>query len=245
MTALEHSALAERLPGASRGAVTDLILLKAGARSLIRLSCAAKEVEGLIAGCENLGLAAARTETALASTTTAANGFVLASAPCSDNQEGARLFVFAGGDPLAVAEAARSAFDDHRSGALLGYPGCCVDAFLQHRSHYLKRCDPVFAATSGGPWPFWSNTLMDMFGWHLLPHFPCSAGCRPSRAMALNAWTALGQADPVHAAHTLLHLRQVVWADQDGTVVGASPSAASPAPHLPQQSMAFDFTGRA
>lgn len=238
-----HARLSARLPGATEGAITDLILVMSGARSLIRFSCSVEDAEELVYGCRSLGVAAVRSPQAFTSARTAPNGFVLSSVPCEDHLENSRTFIFAGRDRSRAQEAADVAFDDERSGLILGYPPCCVEAFCRHRSHYLSRCDPIFALEGRGPWPFWSNTLMDMFGWHLLPHFPCHPECQSSRAIALGAWTALARYDADRALQTLLHLRQIVWRDGEGMI--AACGADQGKERSRRGLTALDFTGHA
>ncbi len=81
-------------------------------------------------------------------------------------------------------------------GGLLGYPACCVQAFVaqgeawdESESRYA-----IAARTSFGPgaWP----ALLDDTSLELLPHFPCTYRCERSREQAEALVAALATEDP-------------------------------------------------
>ncbi len=215
-TPSRRSELARLTPGISSGAVTDVMLLQAGVRSLIRLSCAVEEAEAIGNSLRLLGLHTRRWSGTLEPVRSLAAqgdaGYVVASRPLeADGRKfRGRTFLFVASDQDLADLAEGFAMDDAVLGALLGYPDCCIRAFSANRTHYMERLHPAFAASGSPPMPFWANTAADAFGWRLISHFPCSAQCKTTRDIALTYWKALASADPAHAVSTLAHLRTVV-----------------------------------
>lgn len=213
--------MAAEMPLVSRGAVTDLLLLRHGARDLIRLSCAEHQADAVVASCERMGCAAQRWRGAVAPAQSCNSGeFVLSSRPVERAGADARTFVFVGMSPRLVQAAAGCVADDVVTGAMLGYPACCVDAYLANVTHHLTRLEPAFRADPAEALPFWSNSPLDAYGWHLLSHFPCSPRCAQSRDMALAHFGALARIDLDFAVELLAVLRTVVMAGPDGIAYG-------------------------
>lgn len=91
--------------------------------------------------------------------------------------------------PDASDDAARRAA--HRDlGALLGYPSCCIDAFIeQERSPDSELADDFLyargaLARTAGPPHRWLNPLIEGPRARLIEHYPCRYDCRPSLAYA-------------------------------------------------------------
>jgi hypothetical protein len=246
-----HQALQRALPAVSRGAATDLLLLKEGAREVIRMSCDSAAADGIVAGCIGLGLAATRWHGSVMPVSYAAGTtFVLASVPSRPGEAGRRTFVFAGRSADTVAAAARLVDDDEATGEILGYPGCCVCAYRANIEHHLSALEPSFAREQAGPWPFWCNSPMDVLGWHLLSHFPCAPSCAASREAALTHFRALARADAPFAMATLLRLRTIVFIGASGLAYGHEENGAfAPAGFSdswnPASARRYDFTGNA
>lgn len=198
------------LPQLTQAARVDLALTLAGAKPLARVSCAYREAERVIDALRRLGLSARRWERALRPAVADADDYVV-SAVASDEAAApdARAFVFAARDGELAELAARFTDNDIIAGRLLGYPDCCVQAYLAHRDHHHARLEPAFAG-DGGALPYWTNTMLDVFGWHLLSHFPCRAACEASRAQAMRHWEALCRVDPGFGLAAVRHLRSLV-----------------------------------
>ncbi|UJB31514.1 hypothetical protein [Chromobacterium sp. Beijing] len=198
------------LPQLTQAARVDLALTLAGAKPLARVSCAYREAESVIGALRRLGLHARRWERALRPAVADADDYVV-SAVASDETAApdARAFVFAARDGELAELAARFTDNDVIAGRLLGYPDCCVQAYLAHRDHHHARLEPAFAG-DGGAQPYWTNTMLDVFGWHLLSHFPCRADCAASRDQAMRHWEALCRLDPGFGLATARHLRSLV-----------------------------------
>lgn len=212
--------LAGAIPGVSAGSVNDILLLEAGRRPLARLSCTVGCLPDIEDAVQRLGLASRRWRHRIEPVqTVAANaGYVIAARPVTETEKsdsGHRTFLFVARDEALADLAEGFAANDVMLGALFGYPSCCVQAFVINRSHYMVHLQPAFAIEGGLTLPFWSNTMVDAFGWHLVSHFPCSAQCQPTRDMALSNWAALAEVDPAHATATLVHMRSVVLLNSD------------------------------
>jgi hypothetical protein len=106
-----------------------------------------------------------------------------------------------GAEAPAVAEAERdrSAEGTRRAGLLLGYPPCCVDAFVSASGSAAAEeagiNEAAIRSTAGldGEIPWEMNTLS-----HMSPigFTPCRAGCPGALAFARRLLDALGRADP-------------------------------------------------
>jgi len=123
------------------------------------------------------------------------------------------------GSPADVAAfaAAREANDERATGALLGYPACCV-AFFERVWKQEAFIDTTWAmATNGSDEPTSrvveiaappeANVLLRWIGVRLVPHLPCSAACEPSAALGAalaETGRALGYDTEVEDALALL-----------------------------------------
>jgi len=146
----------------------------------------------------------------------------------------ARRALFVAKDRAAIAEAVAADLDktddgDRALGALLGYPSCCVDAFVA--SGKQRKNADVFAAalarTSGGPSP--RLNVLDMGVFHWIAWTPCSFRCEASleRANALAAIVARehdGFARAIDAALSAhrLYLADDVQLSLRGAIVGGA-----------------------
>lgn len=112
-----------------------------------------------------------------------------------------RVALFAAREPEIAIELAELALRDpaevaSRFGALLGYPACCVQAFVaqvDHRSESYERY-AIAARTSFGPGPW--PALLDDTSLALLPHRPCTYRCERSREQARALLSVLATEDP-------------------------------------------------
>gem|GEM_PF-342569 len=95
-------------------------------------------------------------------------------------------------------------------GAALGYPSCCVNAFVGARARtdgtLLALMLPEPRHPAQPPEMLWLNGALTLFS-----HAPCSAGCAPTRALARRVLAALEHAHPGfergwHALAARLHL---------------------------------------
>ena len=94
-------------------------------------------------------------------------------------------------------------------GALMGYPPCCVAAFLQQRSRgsNLENERMLFRRAPDAP----LHVLLHRVGAiRLLSHHPCRPDCAPSIAQAQTVLAALEAIDPAAAAHVVERLQRPV-----------------------------------
>ena len=147
----------------------DEVALYAGVKPLIRQVLPGAQLAAARARFEALGLAVGEAEHRVALPST----------------EGTVLFV--GRDPRRVREAVRcEAAPDHDRdlGRLLGYPRCCVEAYLEIPPP--RRNVEAFARASeasGGVFQPRLNTV-DLAIFHYLTWLPCSFSCALSKAFA-------------------------------------------------------------
>ncbi len=106
------------------------------------------------------------------------------------------------GDGLVLAEAALQARDRdlpaRALGAALGYPPCCVDAFLAADGRddlSLLALLPPIDAPPAPPWTQWLNAPLA-----LISHTPCTLTCEPTIALARALCAELDQMSPGFAA---------------------------------------------
>jgi hypothetical protein len=147
----------------------DEVALYAGIKPLIRQVLPPPEVAAARRRFEDLGLVVAEADHLVASPST----------------EGRIIFV--GRDPRRVEEAvACEARPEHDRdlGRLLGYPVCCVDAYLQVPPP--RRNLTVFARAAAASAGVLVPRLggLDLATFHYLPWLPCSFSCRLSKAFA-------------------------------------------------------------
>ena len=95
-------------------------------------------------------------------------------------------------------------------GALLGYPPCCVAAFLAQRTRHdnsLNRHLTDARTTAGGPWPWLLNDLH----WRLVAFYPCRYDCPAAVAVARATVDAIDAAHPGTAARLAAALTAAVF----------------------------------
>ncbi|MEZ4399492.1 MAG: hypothetical protein R3B06_05715 [Kofleriaceae bacterium] len=104
-------------------------------------------------------------------------------------------------------------------GQLLGYPRCCVDAFLGQRDRSNNSLNRYLAAartrSGDGPWPWQLNDLAG----RLVPFYPCHYRCGAAVAWVDAAVAALARVEPAAAADLARALTAaVVYVDHDHQV---------------------------
>jgi hypothetical protein len=102
---------------------------------------------------------------------------------------------------LAELSAADASSDAASSlGAILGYPACCVQAFvaqIDHDESYDRYSIAARTSFGPGPWP----ALLDDTSLKVLPHDPCTYRCERSREQAGALLAVLAVEEPrLHAA---------------------------------------------
>jgi hypothetical protein len=95
-------------------------------------------------------------------------------------------------------------------GRTLGYPPCCVAAFLTRWSEAERRFQgdlvPLVIEGSGsGPFSWHTNVLARYFHKSVLQHFPCHFACPASQDMAQAVYSCLYQREPQNA-HSFLQV---------------------------------------
>lgn len=84
-------------------------------------------------------------------------------------------------------------------GRLLGYPACCVEAFVAQYQDFglgaLEAMSAACTATQGALKP--RLNCLDLHVFHYLPWLPCSLSCQPSDAYAQRLGAALAVKHPV------------------------------------------------
>ena len=104
-------------------------------------------------------------------------------------------------------------------GRLLGYPGCCIDAFASLERRWPNRM-PIEAASRRSErfLPRLNNVALDRFAW--IAWFPCSYDCEPSARLADAAADVLDARSPglVDALDGLLCMPRV-WRDDQHQAV--------------------------
>jgi hypothetical protein len=97
-------------------------------------------------------------------------------------------------------------------GGLLGYPACCVAAYLDQREHGEDASFArLFAAGPREGAPRWNNLFV--LSHSLISHFPCTLACETTAELAGATWSHLAKADEARgtAVATLLAARITVW----------------------------------
>lgn len=136
--------------------------------------------------------------------------------------KGARRALFVGRDRGAIEEAiacdlAKTDEGDHALGRLLGYPKCCVDAFVATSRHRLNTDLYAAAAQRTGPSPKPRLNGLDFAVFHFISWSPCAFDCALSSAYAdavaariAPRWPAfLAKIDDALDAHRLVVLDEV------------------------------------
>lgn len=78
-------------------------------------------------------------------------------------------------------------FDNSEIGRLLGYPDCCIRFFQKYwiEEKWVDTTYPMAQGRESFETPPENNILLRWVGVRLVPHLPCSFGCRWTRAFAL------------------------------------------------------------
>lgn len=105
-------------------------------------------------------------------------------------------------------------WDDYL-GMLLGYPECCVKAFVERwplaRRHHTGDVAALLAECEGiGPHPWPLNVFGRYFGFEIIAHFPCRFDCGASLRNSYSVLRALKLAEPNTLAAIEHALRGVV-----------------------------------
>lgn len=173
-------AAAERpLPYPLGSGEADEVALFAGLKPLVRQLLPPDGVAAARARLAPLGLALA--EAATGGTPVARRG--------SREDPGLRA-LFVARDPALAREAARleaSPDHDRELGRLLGYPGCCVEAYLEIPAPRRNAAvaSAAWARTrEAGRWPRARLNVLDLAVFHYLSWLPCTLACAPSLAYA-------------------------------------------------------------
>lgn len=154
------------------------------------LGSAQAELFALIAGLKpvvrsTLGMAHARATAAFYRKNHGLHAILVGDDPHARVRHGeARLYLGRDRARLLAAAAAERANDDHALGRLLGYPRCCVDAFL--RVTQPRTTAAVLHATFGAhPGPGHPRlNCIDHHIFHYLPWLPCTPICPLSQRHA-------------------------------------------------------------
>ena len=134
-----------------------------------------------------------------------------------------RVELFFARDPAAARRAATlQAADPTRHaaelGALLGYPACCVDAFVAQRARHdnsLNRYLTAARTSAPGPWPWELNELH----LRLVAFYPCRYDCPDALAIARATVAAIGDAHPALPPQLAAALTAtVIYIDHDHQV---------------------------
>lgn len=121
--------------------------------------------------------------------------------PAEDPQRG-MFFVYISKDKeKAMLAETYEMKNDHRDlGLLLGYPKCCVDAYLKHASIMAQGSNDFLRMTVRNSkeyrYPFFNNISRRGDDLVLLSHFPCSFGCAESMEMAKRNFRFIKQRFP-------------------------------------------------
>lgn len=200
------------------------LALRAGLRPMMRELIHVAELPGAIARAEAAGFVCEISPLVFGSTH---DGW-LKRPPAPDGTEDRRpLYVGRDREALRAAIACEVAKTDEGArelGRLLGYPPCCVEAFVgvsrERRAHELWAS--AWARTTGRPAP--RLDVLDLAIFAFVPWYPCAFDCAPSLRFA-DALAALvhrlqpelaAAVDRAHARHRLV-LAPEVQLSLDGT----------------------------
>jgi|GEM_PF-2113382 len=142
-----------------------------------------------------------------------------------------------------VAESPRADADPHAHrelGALLGYPACCVEAFVADLVARAREAeDPAShfdraraaAARSARLDPL-ANPFLVARDRALISHAPCAFDCKATVALASAVLAELGRSDPVGADARRTALGSAVVLHHDGSVLVTTADEAADGPRL-------------
>ncbi len=178
----------------------DEIALRAGLRPMLRELLPVARIESAIARYARVGLACDVASIAYGPT---ADGWLRAAPPAGS--DGARAALFVGRDRGALrdATAAEVSGTDEANvalGRLLGYPRCCVTAFVEtSRQRRTPELHAAALARTTGRARGRLNVL-DLAVFHFLPWSPCSFECPSSMRFADALARVLARVHPTFVA---------------------------------------------
>jgi hypothetical protein len=110
-------------------------------------------------------------------------------------------------------------------GRLLGYPGCCGDAFVERwaeaaESHQGDLAVPSLRASGSAPYGWRANNLARYLGWELIQHFPCRYDCEATQELGRIYERVLLRHEPQYAAELQRVLTwPVLYTEKDGVAL--------------------------
>lgn len=237
----------------------DEIAFRAGLRPMLRELLPMARIESAIARYERVGLACEVASFVYGRTS---DGWLRDHEPVSSPD--ARTALFVGRDraalrEAAVAEVTRTDEANVALGRLLGYPRCCVTAFVetsrQRRTPDLHAA--ALARTKGRPRA--RLNVLDLAVFHFLPWSPCSFECEHSLRYADALARVLAKVHPTFVAsidRALARPRLVlssevqlsidgVWDGERLRVSRIDPTSADRHPRAPLDSVEGDVVARA
>lgn len=189
----------------------ELVGERAGRKPVVFLSVEAEGEAALRAELDAGGLHVARGERVVR---------VGAGDRWGNGEERRYVELFASRDP-ALARRAKALQDDDPTrnaralGALLGYPTCCVEAFVAQASradNSRNRIESAARTRAPMPWP-WELSNVDRM---IVPFFPCTYDCRAALAEARAVIAQAEHETPGIAASLARALRgAMLYVDQD------------------------------
>lgn len=150
-------------------AQADVVAVVAGLKPMLRSTLSHDEARRTLERYRHLGL----------------HGLITDEDPDEPVRHGeARLYLGRDRPRILAAARADAAKEDRELGQLLGYPRCCVEAFLQApRPHTAAAVLHAAFGSVRAPAPARLNCL-DLHVFHYLPWFPCGPTCELSRRYA-------------------------------------------------------------
>lgn len=112
--------------------------------------------------------------------------------------------------------------NDKLTGALFGYPHCCIDYFcnrfdrFQFNNSILKMIETYLAVDINKVYPFVMNIFARFYGQSILSHYPCRLDCESSIELGYQYLSSLRSADPEMA-------RQIE--DQSRCIIAINPGS--------------------
>jgi hypothetical protein len=212
----------------------ELVAVLGGIKPAMRTQCTGSRVPALVSLARELGLAA------LESTFAIRPGIVRAGTEFTYSVDAAGRsaperprFIYVGADVMAAKIAATfELIDPQRTGAIMGYPPCCVDFFCREfvKDHF--DLFPDIAPPLSGTYSPLLNVVAQPFGYTFLSHFPCRWDCTASRNMAQAIFDALRreapeladealqclEADMVYSTDLVIALKSTVWLGENLTI---------------------------
>jgi len=210
----------------------DVLYVMRGIKKTARLDAADHEIKGIYSFCETHGLHCETSDFKVAKIADEGkNNFSNKAKRVSAAYPGRGLFHLY----IAKKKAACSFLkllehknDDRAVGELLGYPGCCIDFFLQHQKNQeLEQYDfilPALANSEGFTFPFYNNYAIRYFDISLLSHFPHDFICKESRKIAEKRLQCIDELDPLLAEKCKEMLKgAVLYTEHNGVFMLRNP----------------------